>query len=231
MGLSVPWFDKPVPTPDYAALRVGYTSQPLRQADMAPDPLTHFQAWFADALAAELLEPNAMTLATVDAAGHPAARTVLLKGVDHRGFQFASNYASAKGQQIDANSAVALVMVWLPLSRQVCVRGRAQRASREESQAYFASRPRGHQLGAWASTQSQVIAGREELLAAYAEAEQRFPDEVPTPEHWGLYTVIPDTIEFWQGQQSRLHDRLRYRRLAQTGMDDASAWVLERLAP
>lgn len=220
-----------MPSPDYAALRVGYEAQPLLEADMALTPLAQFESWFSAALAADLLEPNAMTLATVDSSGHPAARTVLLKGVDRRGFQFASNYASAKGTQIEANPHVALVLVWLPLSRQVCVRGRAQRAPQAESAAYFASRPRGHQLGAWASQQSQVIPDRAALRDAYAEVEERFPDEVPTPEHWGLYTVSPDTVEFWQGQQSRLHDRLRYGRIAQGGIDDAAAWVLERLAP
>lgn len=198
---------------------------------MAAHPLAQFEQWFSSAVDAELLEPNAMTLATVDAQGRPAARTVLLKGVDARGFLFASNYASAKGQHITGNPHVALVLLWLPLSRQICIRGSAERASSDESAAYFASRPRGHQLGAWASTQSEVIADRAALDTSFAEAEARYPAAVPTPEHWGLYLVRAESVEFWQGQQSRLHDRLRYRRVADGGLDSANAWVLERLAP
>ena len=218
-------------SPDYARIRLGYRAEPLREADLANTPKAQFEHWFSQALAAELIEPNAMTVATVDTEGNPAARTVLLKGVDSRGFLFATNYNSSKGLQIAQHPAVALVLTWLPLSRQVCIRGFAQQAPRQESAAYFASRPRGHQLGAWASPQSQVIPNREFLSEAYAQVEERFPEEVPVPEHWGLIVVRPETVEFWQGQESRMHDRLRYRRVADGAIDDPSAWVVERLAP
>ena len=225
------WFDCSVPEPEYAAIRKAYESAPLHEQDLQPEPMSQFNEWFAQAVEAGLPEPNAMTLATVDEANRPCARTVLLKGVDTRGFAFATNYHSRKGTQIAGNSAVALVFLWLPLARQVCVRGTAVPAPREQSQAYFASRPREHQLGAWSSAQSQPIADRQTLQDAYARAAQEFPDTVPTPEHWGIFIVEPESIEFWQGQSSRLHDRLEYVRTAPGGIDDPGAWSLRRLSP
>lgn len=218
-------------SPDYAQIRLGYRAEPLLEGNLAPTPLAQFEAWFADALTADIIEPNAMTLATIDPAGNAAARTVLLKGLDARGFQFATNYASAKAADIAAHPSVALVFTWLPLSRQVCIRGVAAKAPREESAAYFATRPRGHQLGAWASQQSQVIANREVLQDNYARVDAQFAQDVPLPENWGIFIVRPETVEFWQGQESRMHDRLRYRRIADLGLDDSRAWTIERLAP
>lgn len=218
-------------SPDYARIRLGYNAEPLLEGDLAPHPMAQFEAWFAQALTADVIEPNAMTLATIDPDGKAAARTVLLKGLDARGFQFATNYSSAKATDIDAHSSVALVFTWLPLSRQVCIRGTATKAPREESAAYFATRPRGHQLGAWASQQSQVIANREALQENYATFDAQFDQNVPLPDNWGIFIVRPDTVEFWQGQESRLHDRLRYRRIADLGLDESQAWTIERLAP
>lgn len=225
------WFDTPMPSPDYASWRLGYEAEPFLESQLAPTPLGQFDAWFSEASDAGLVEPNAMTLATVDADGAAAARTVLLKGLDGRGFLFASNYTSAKGHEIANNANVALVFAWLPMSRQVCIRGTAMRAPYEESRAYFYSRPKGHQIGAVASAQSQVIADREVLRRAYERVEAASVDEVAMPSHWGLFVVNPVSVEFWQGQASRLHDRLRYRRVSDGSLDDASAWTIERLAP
>ncbi len=181
-----------------------------------------FAAWFADAIAADLPEPNAMVLATADGQGRPSARTVLLKGHDERGFVFYTNYLSRKGVELAANPYASVVFLWLPLSRQVRVEGTCEQVSREETAAYFALRPRGSQIGAWASPQSQVVGSRAELDAAVAAAEERFTDDVPPPPHWGGYRLKPAAIEFWQGRQDRMHDRIRYN-LAQG--------TVERLAP
>jgi pyridoxamine 5'-phosphate oxidase len=205
-------------------LRREYEGRVLLEAELAADWLGQFQRWFDDALQAELLEPNAMTVATADADGRPAARTVLLKGFDARGFTFFTNYMSRKGLDVAENPFASLVFAWLPLHRQVIVRGAVERVDRAETEEYFAVRPRASRLGAWASAQSTVLTDRAALDAAYAEAERRFPEDVPAPPHWGGLRVIPDSVEFWQGRPSRLHDRLRYRKVNDT-------WIVERLAP
>lgn len=214
--------------PDLARERLDYRAGTLRE-DAAPgDPFPLFEAWLADAFAAkergELPEPTAMVLAT-SLGDRPSSRTVLLKGVEDGTFVFFSNYDSAKGHQLLVNPYVALQFGWYPLQRQVRVEGRAVKVPREESEAYFATRPRGSQLGAWASPQSSMVAGVEELGVAYARVERRFEgQEVPCPPHWGGFRVRPSMIEFWQGQPSRMHDRLRYDRM-DTG------WTRTRLAP
>jgi pyridoxamine 5'-phosphate oxidase len=199
---------------------------PLLETDLAPTWLEQFQNWFADAVAAGLPEPNAMVVATSDAEGHPSVRTVLLKGVDDRGLVFFTNYHSRKGSQLAANPYAGLLFPWHPLTRQVAVTGPVEQVDRAETEAYFATRPRESQLGAWASPQSQVVASRAELDEILARTEARFAgdDTIPAPPHWGGFRVRPDTVEFWQGREGRLHDRLRYRATAEN-------WVVERLAP
>jgi pyridoxamine 5'-phosphate oxidase len=210
-----------------ADLRKEYMLRGLSEADLDPDPTHQFQRWFDDALAAHLLEPNAMTLATATRDGRPSARMVLLKGFDARGFVFYTNYESRKGGELAANPRVALVFFWVELERQVRVEGRVKRVSAEQSDAYFHSRPRGSQIGAAASHQSQIIPGREPLEAHVAELEAAYPGEtpIPRPDFWGGYRVVPDIIEFWQGRPSRLHDRLRY------GRQPGGSWQIERLSP
>jgi pyridoxamine 5'-phosphate oxidase len=198
---------------------------PLDEAGVDPDPIVQFQRWFAECIAFAVPEPEAMCLAT-DADGVPSARMVLLRSVDGRGFVFHTNYESDKGRQLTRNPAAALVFRWYRLQRQVRINGQAERISSEESDGYFRTRPRGAQVGAWASHQSAVLASRAELEVAVAEVEARFAStEVPRPPWWGGIRVIPSALEFWQGREDRLHDRLRYRR---TG---AERWVIERLAP
>ncbi|MGW0503120.1 pyridoxamine 5'-phosphate oxidase [Micromonospora sp. NPDC003241] len=198
----------------------------LIEADLAARWHTQFDRWFADAVAAGLPEPNAMVVGTADAEGRPSARTVLLKGYDPTGFVFFTNYLSRKGVEAEVNPYASLVFPWFPMQRQVIVAGRLERVDRAETEAYFASRPRGSRLGAWASAQSSVLPDRAALDEAYRVAAERFADvdPIPTPPHWGGLRVRPDSVEFWQGRASRLHDRLRFRRAA----DD---WVVERLAP
>ena len=207
-------------------LRREYSLGSLRRQDLLPDPIAQFRVWFDAAVAAGLTEPNAMTLSTVSADGKPSARIVLLKGVDERGFSFFTNYESRKGHELAANPHAALTFLWKEMERQVRVEGTVTKVSPEESEAYFHSRPRNSRLGAWGSNQSEVIANREVLEKNMAEFQARYPGEnVPLPPNWGGYMVKPMAIEFWQGQRSRLHDRLVYRRQP----DDS--WLLERLAP
>jgi pyridoxamine 5'-phosphate oxidase len=206
-----------------ADLRKDYTRDGLASGD--PNPFRQFELWFEQALAAQLLEPNAMTLATVTAEGKPDARIVLLKGFDDRGFVFYTNFRSHKGQQLAANPHAALVFLWGDLERQVRIVGSVEKATNEEADNYFYSRPLGSRLGAWASTQSEVVPSREHLLERMTEFEAQYQDrEIPRPEHWGGFRVIPTEFEFWQGRPSRLHDRLRYR--LQNG-----EWGVDRLAP
>ena len=208
-----------------AHLRREYARARLDERDVDPDPLVQFHKWFDDARRAELPEPNAMTLATATPAGVPSARMVLLKAADERGFTFFTDYRSRKGQELEANPHAALVFFWGELERQVRITGTVSRVSREETEAYFRTRPRESRLGAWTSNQSTVLAGRETLEARLREVAARHPgDEVPTPPHWGGYFLKPDALEFWQGRESRLHDRVRYQR-------EAGSWRIERLSP
>ncbi len=208
-----------------ASLRIDYALAGLSEKDLAKDPFRQFDRWFQEAVAAQVLEPNAMTLATADETGQPCARTVLLKGVDGRGFVFFTNYESRKARELAANPRASLVFPWLAVERQVVVCGSVVKVAREETDAYFQTRPLGSQFGAWASPQSTVVPSRETLENNLAAIETRYAGRtVPTPPHWGGYRVIPTTVEFWQGRRSRLHDRLRYRR-------EGDAWIVERLAP
>ncbi len=214
-------------TEDIADLRQDYQHDGLVEDAVDPDPLVQFRRWFDEARGhASIREPNAMTLATVDADGLPHARIVLLKGLDETGFAFYTNYDSAKGRQLAERPRAALVFFWEPLERQVRVEGTVERLSREVSEAYFAGRPRGSQVGAWVSAQSTVIAGRRVLEEAQAEMDARFAQgDVPCPPGWGGYVLRPSLVEFWQGRSSRLHDRLRFRN------DGAGGWVMDRLSP
>jgi pyridoxamine 5'-phosphate oxidase len=208
-----------------ANLRREYSQAPLDEKDVDPDPLVQFTRWFEEAIAAELPDANAMALATATPDGHPSVRIVLLKGVDERGLVFFTDYRSRKAIELDENPRVALAFYWHAIERQVRVEGAAEKVSAPESDAYFLSRPVGSRLGAWASPQSTVIPSRQWLDAEYARVAARFAGgEVPRPEHWGGYRILPDMFEFWQGRPNRLHDRLRYR-LGPAG------WILERLAP
>jgi pyridoxamine 5'-phosphate oxidase len=213
-----------------AALRREYGDAGLDTPDLEPDPIAMFRRWFDETVASGLHEPNAMVVATVTPDGTPTARMVLLKGIDERGFVFYTNYESAKARDLDANPAASLLFPWQDLQRQVRVDGVASRVSQEESEAYFAARPRESQLGAWASPQSRVVASRSALDERYGGVLAQFAelDEVPLPPFWGGFRVEPRSVEFWQGRKGRLHDRLRYRR----SHDDPSApWTVERLAP
>ncbi|HET7055692.1 MAG TPA: pyridoxamine 5'-phosphate oxidase [Thermomicrobiales bacterium] len=207
-------------------LRKDYTLAGLLESDLDPDPIAQFRTWFAEAQAAKGFEPNAMTVATADADGNPGARTLLLKGLDERGFVFYTNYESGKGRQLESNPRAELLFYWPEVERQVRVHGAVERLDRTASEQYFHSRPLGNQLGAVVSQQSTVVPNRDALEEAYAALEVTYATEpVPMPEYWGGYRVVPEWIEFWQGRRSRLHDRLRYRR------SDDGAWVVERLAP
>ena len=205
--------------------RVQYERAGLSESDLAVSPVEQWHHWYEDAVSAGVAEPNAMIVTTVDLLGRPDARVVLARGVDEHGFIFFTNYDSPKGVQLESEAHCAAVFAWLDLHRQVRVRGVVQRVSEEESDAYFASRPRESQIGAWASPQSQVIAGREELAARVSEVSERFAGlEVPRPSNWGGYRLVHETIEFWQGRSSRLHDRFVYTR-------SGGAWTIACLAP
>ncbi len=209
-----------------ADMRKDYGLAGLMEKDLAKNPFRQFEKWFAEAEAAKIPEPNAMTLATAGRDGRPSARTVLLKSVDGRGFVFYTNYESGKGRELADNAHAALVFPWITMERQVIVEGAVTKVSREEADAYFHSRPRASQLGAWASPQSTVLAGRAVLEESYRVVERKYEGrEVPLPPQWGGYRVVPATVEFWQGRRSRLHDRLRFRR------EPDGEWVVERLAP
>jgi pyridoxamine 5'-phosphate oxidase len=206
-------------------LRRDYDAGGLTEADAGDDPLTLFRRWLDEAIAAKLPEPNAMTLATVTAAGTPAARIVLLKAFDERGFTFFTNYDSRKGTELAANPHCALVFLWDELERQVRVEGTAAKTTEAESEAYFVTRPVGSKLGAWASEQSRVIASREVMEEQHRQLLAKYPDgNVPKPPNWGGYRVTPTAVEFWHGRPSRLHDRLRYTLVG-------GRWVRERLSP
>ena len=209
-----------------AALRTDYMRAGLREEDVLPDPIAQFELWMGDAIAGGVLEANVMTLATVSANGAPHARIVLLKGVDPRGFTFFTNHDSDKGAELAFEPRAALVFFWRELQRQVRIEGTTAPVTREESEAYFATRPRGSQLGAWASPQSAGVESRADLDASLAAAEARFAGgDVPCPPRWGGYRVTPIIIELWQGRENRMHDRLRY------ALGERGAWRIERLAP
>ena len=207
--------------------RIQYETAGLNFDDLDESPVQQWHAWYVEAAEAELPEPNAMAVSTIDAEGMPDSRIVLVRGLDDDGLTFFGNYNSAKGQQLDANPVASAVFPWIGLHRQVRVRGTVELLPRHESDAYFASRPRDSQLGAWASPQSEVINGRDILNERHAEFAEKFAGvEVLRPPHWGGWLLVPDVFEFWQGRPNRLHDRFRYRR------DDVTQdWVIERLAP
>jgi pyridoxamine 5'-phosphate oxidase len=208
-----------------ADIRREYALARLDEKSVSHDPLVEFARWFAEAQEAQVEEVNAMTLATASSDGAPSARIVLLKAFDASGFVFFTDYRSRKGEELEANPRAALVFFWSELERQVRITGTVARTSAKESASYFRTRPLGSRLGAWVSHQSLVIPSRTPLEAGMREAEARFPDgEVPLPPHWGGYRVAPQTIEFWQGRESRLHDRIRYVR-------DGDRWKVERLSP
>jgi pyridoxamine 5'-phosphate oxidase len=226
----------------YADRRESYDAGTLTPEDLAATPLAQFEQWYADAAKAAVPEPNAMVLATADAAGAPSARIVLLKAADPRGFAFYTNQGSRKGRELAVNPAVALLFPWHGLQRQVSVRGRVEVLPREETQAYFGSRPWGSRIGAWASRQSQPVADRAVLEERWALLAARWPDhgrpdDVPVPDHWGGYLVRAGEVEFWQGRPSRLHDRLVFLPVshgadgAPPALDDAAGWRVERREP
>ncbi|GGK13508.1 pyridoxine/pyridoxamine 5'-phosphate oxidase [Streptomyces camponoticapitis] len=213
-------------TPDPAVMREQYRAAAFLETDLAAEPMDQFASWFKDAVAGGLHEPNAMVVSTATPDGRPSSRTVLLKAYDRRGFVFFTNYGSRKGREIEANPYAGILFPWHALGRQVVVTGTASRVGRAETAAYFRTRPHGSQLGAWASEQSSPVGSRAELLERYEDLAARYPagEPVPVPPYWGGIRVVPETVEFWQGHENRLHDRLRY--VAESG-----GWRVERLCP
>ncbi|MEM9652740.1 MAG: pyridoxamine 5'-phosphate oxidase [Actinomycetota bacterium] len=210
---------------DLARMRQEYETIGLSEADVLADPIEQFDRWFNEAVAAEVYEPNAMVISTVDGGGQPWSRHVLLKGVTDGAFDFYTNYDSNKSAELDTNPNIAVTFGWLPLHRQVNIGGTVARVPAEESDAYWAVRTRGSQIGGWASAQSRELVDRAQLVANVERMEARFPGDVPRPPHWGGWRITPHTIEFWQGRQNRLHDRLRFHR------DPSGDWQLVRLSP
>ena len=209
-----------------ADMRKDYSLAGLLEKDLAKNPFRQFERWFQEAEAAKIPEPNAMTLATTSRDNRPSARTMLLKGCDGRGFVFYTNYESRKGRELDVNPRATLLFPWVAMERQITVEGSVMRVTREESETYFHTRPRASQLAAWASPQSTAVAGRAVIEESYRVIEKKYEGrEVPLPPNWGGFRLTPETVEFWQGRRSRLHDRLRYRR------EPGGDWVIERLAP
>lgn len=209
-----------------ADMRRNYAERSFDYQDLNPNPLVQFDQWMREAIESQLLEPNAMALATAGSDGQPTVRTVLLKGFDEKGFVFYTNYESSKARQIAENPRVALLFQWLPLERQVTVTGRAEKITAAESLRYFLSRPRESQIGAWASRQSEIITTRSILEGKFAEMKAKFSSgQIPLPSFWGGYRVIPDKIEFWQGRPNRLHDRFCYRLVSD------KTWKIDRLMP
>ena len=215
-------------TPDPSSQRRSYERGALDLDDLDPDPVAQFRAWFEEATGCgEVIEPNAMTLSTVDAEGQPSSRTVLLKAYDERGFVFFTNYESRKAREIAANPKVALLFPWLALERQVKIQGTAEKISRNDTVKYFLSRPIGHRLGAWVSNQSSVVSSKSLLLNKLEEMKRKFADgEIPCPDFWGGYRVVPTRFEFWQGGKDRVHDRFEY-----CAGETPSDWIISRLAP
>ena len=211
-------------TTDLAALRTEYRKARLDRGDLPTDPIAAFQRWFAEAERAQVPEPSAMTLATVGSDGTPSARVVLLKGLDPGGFTFFTDFRSRKGHDLDAHPRACLLFFWPELERQVRIIGEVTLVAESEAEAYFKSRPLGSRIGAWASQQSSVIPDRGWLDRRIAEAQAKFGEDPPLPPHWGGFRLAPDELEFWQGRESRLHDRLQYRR-------DETGWTIERLSP
>jgi pyridoxamine 5'-phosphate oxidase len=211
---------------DFSQARVSYERGRLDVDSVAALPFAQFARWFDDALAAKLLEPYAMTVATVGIDGQPSARIILLRGFDERGFVFFTNYESQKGHELAHTPRAALLFYWAQLEQQVRIEGTVERLGSADSDAYFGQRPRGHQLSAWASHQSSVVPNREYLETKMSEYERSYPDDVPRPAYWGGYRVKPNRFEFWQGRADRVHDRILYRRAPATG-----EWVIERLSP
>lgn len=208
-------------------LRQRYSQQGLSRSELDPNPFHQFDTWYRQAVESGIFEPSALSLATVDSEGQPSLRTVLLKTFDEKGFVFYTNYGSRKARQIAVNPKVSLLFAWVPLARQVKITGTAEKISAAESLKYFVTRPHGSQIGAWASAQSEIVNSRSMLEAKFEEIKQKFSKgEVPLPDFWGGYRVIPDTIEFWQGRNNRLHDRFMYSRTTAN-----EKWQIARLAP
>lgn len=209
-------------------IRRSYQEDSLDEKDLFPDPMNMFYKWWDEALDSEIVEPNAITLATVNSKGQPSARVVLLKSASNDGFEFYTNYESRKAKDIEVNPNVALVFLWKELERQIRIEGVAEKLSKEKSQVYFQSRPRGSQIGAWASPQSKVITDRKELEEEVEKIAEKFEnvDPLPCPEYWGGYIVRPLVIEFWQGRNERLHDRFQYAK-----NEKEAGWIITRLAP